>query len=428
MKKIMSAFLVSCMLGLNVTPALAVAKNNNIKDIQKDYWAKEQIETVVSEGIMFTDDDGNFNPDKSMTRVEFVHALLKVLSNNNLDVNVKNSFKDITASNAYYNDILRSQQLGLVYGYPDQTFKPNNSMLRSETTSVISHITKDKNVDYNVLNQFTDRNTIPNWAKLPYAKSINYGIYVNYPDESMLEPNKNLTRAEGAVLLAKLKDKLTVVKPQYVGPKEDVLAIEHLSVNKKAPNNTVQITNLRKVINQGNVLAVCFDSTFESKKHSAGDVVNFVLPEALYTDEGTMLLPANTKLVAEVTKIVPPKKFNKNARVHLLYKQIVMPDGKTYDIKARPFTKDNALKEGPWSTTGKIALSTISLGIVGAGAGVGFAFIPTHAAIGTGLAIGIPVGCGVGLIVGLLTPGLNYKAKEGEQVMILLMDDAAIAK
>ena len=204
--------------------------------------------------------------------------------------------------------------------------------------------------------------------------------------------------------------------------------IEHLSINKKAPNNTVKITDMKKIISEGNVLAVSFDSKFESKKHKAGDIVNFVLPEALYTDEGTLLLPAQTKLVAEITRIVPPKKFNKNARVNLTYKSIVLPDGKSYEIKARPFTKDNDLKEGPWSTTGKIALSTISLGIVGAGAGVGFAFIPTHAAIGTGLAIGIPVGCGVGLIVGLLTPGVNYKAKEGEQVMILLMDDATIAK
>lgn len=204
--------------------------------------------------------------------------------------------------------------------------------------------------------------------------------------------------------------------------------VEHLSINKKAPSNIVKVTKMKKIITQGNVLAVSFDSTFKSKDHKAGDIVNFVLPEALYTDEGTLLLPAQTKIVAEITRIVPPKKFNKNARVNLIYKQIVTPDGKAYDIKARPFTKDSALKEGPWTTAGKVALSTITLGIVGAGAGVGFAFIPTHAAIGTGLAIGIPVGCGVGFIVGLLTPGVNYKAKEGEQVMILLMDDASIAK
>ena len=48
--------------------------------------------------------------------------------------------------------------------------------------------------------------------------------------------------------------------------------------------------------------------------------------------------------------------------------------------------------------------------------------------IGTGIAIGTPVGAGVGLITGLVTPGLNYSAKQGEEVKVILLDDASIAK
>lgn len=207
---------------------------------------------------------------------------------------------------------------------------------------------------------------------------------------------------------------------------ETVLGVEHLSICKDAPNNIVKITNLRKVLTKGNVIVVSFDDKFMSKCHKAGDMVNFVLPEALYTDEGTMLLPACTKIVAEITRIVPPKKFNKNARVHLVYKAIVLPDGCCYSMCGRPFTKDCTLKEGPWMTFWKLFLSTVGLGVVGAGVGTGFAFIPNPAKLGVGFAIGIPVGCTVGLITGLCTPGLNYKAKKGEQVMVLLLDDASI--
>ena len=117
-----------------------------------------------------------------------------------------------------------------------------------------------------------------------------------------------------------------------------------------------------------------------------------------------------------------------NARVSLIFRKIVFPDNTCIDIKARPFTKDYKLKEGPWTTTGKLVLSTLTLGIVGAGAGVGFAFIPNPAEIGTGLAIGIPIGCGVGLAVGLITPGCHYKAKKGEAVYAILMDDVSICK
>lgn len=426
MKKLLVGFLIMSLLSLNITPVFAMKQNNSINDVNSGYWANSSIQLVVSDGIMRTDSSGNFNPEQAVTRAEFVSALLRVLNNDKIQVAESNKYSDLTISDSSYNDIMRSDMLGLVYGYPDGTFKPNQAMLRSESTAVISHITKDAYCDLTILDQFTDKDKIPAWSKFEYAKSISYGIYVNYPDPKMLEPNRILTRAECAVLLASLKLKLACVKSQYVGEVETLMATEHLSINKKAPCNTVNITNLRKIINKGNVFIVAFDEKFLTKNHQSGDIVNFVLPEALYTDEGTLLLPTGTKIVAEITRIVPAKKFNKNARVHLVYKSILLPDGTCYNMCGKPFTKDMTLKEGPWMTFWKLFLSTVGFGCVGAGAGVGFAFIPNPAKLGVGFAVGIPVGCSVGLIIGLCTKGLNYNAKKGEQVMVILLDDASI--
>lgn len=207
---------------------------------------------------------------------------------------------------------------------------------------------------------------------------------------------------------------------------EKTVAVEHLDVHKKAPCNVVTITNLRKTVEKGNVLQFVFDEKFFSKCAQAGQIVHFVVPQALYTTEGTLILPCGTKIVAEVINVEKPKWFNKNARVSLIFRQIVLPDNTCIAIKARPFTKDCKLKEGPWTTAGKLTLSTLTLGIVGAGAGVGFAFIPNPAKIGTGLAIGIPIGCGVGFVVGLITPGCHYKAKKGEAVYALLIDEFSV--
>lgn len=198
---------------------------------------------------------------------------------------------------------------------------------------------------------------------------------------------------------------------------------EYIDVHKKAPCNEVIVTNISNTIKQGNVLEFAFDEKFYSKTHEAGELVNFIVPQALYTREGTLLFPKCTKIVAEIINIQKPRMFNKNARVDLIFRRIVLPDNTCYEIKARPFTKDYKLKEGPWTTTGKIFLSTITLGIVGAGAGVGFAFIPNPAKLGAGFAIGIPVGCGVGLALGLITPGCHYKAKKGELVYAIVLED-----
>ncbi len=207
-----------------------------------------------------------------------------------------------------------------------------------------------------------------------------------------------------------------------------ILAEEHMFKEKKATTDLVYITKDNNIITQGNVFQIAFDCKLWSEKAKAGERVNFVAPEAIYTQEGTLLIPANSKVVATIIKIEKPKWFNKNARVYLNFECIVFPDGSAMAMSAKPFTKDGSLKEGPWMTAAKIAGSTVGLGAVGAGAGVGFAFIPNPAKLGTGFAIGIPVGCTVGLITGLVTPGLKYHAKAGETVKIILCKDLCLKK
>lgn len=419
MKKFVSGVMALCLLAFNAIPVLAAS----IADVSQNYWASKEINIVVDNNIM-TLSGNRFNPEGNMTRVEFVNALLKVLSDENLNVTISNKFKDVQSSDPNYENILRSQQLGLVYGYPDGTFKPNNTVLRSEAQSVISHITKDMDADTSVLNQFKDAAAIPAWAKKVYAKTINYGIYVNYPDSRELRPNDNLSRAEAAVLLARLKEKLDLVKQEYIG----TTRIEHLDVTRKAPNNEVAINNIQSTINQGNVLVVAFEDKFKSEEHKAGDIVTFVADKDICTEEGTLIIPAGTKFVAQINEIQPPKKFNKNARVYPQLTKIILPSGKELAFNAKPFSKDYSLKEGPWMTTGKLLLCTAAGAAVGTGAGVGFAFIPSPANIGTGVAIGTPVGAAVGLVTGLVTPGLEYHAKAGENIYVILLDDAVISK
>ena len=308
MKKIVSGLMALGLLAMNAVPALAATA---IADVSQNYWAKKEIVQVVDDNIMCL--SGNrFNPEGNMTRVEFVNALLKVLSNENLNVNISNKFSDISKDTPNYENILRSQQLGLVYGYPDGTFQPNRTVLRSEAQSVISHITKDMKADAAVLNQFKDAAAIPSWAKNVYAKTINYGIYVNYPDSRELRPNDNLSRAEAAVLLARLKAKLDLVKQEYIG----ATTIEHLDVTKKAPSNEVKVNNIQNTITEGNVLAVAFESKFKSEDHKAGDIVYFVNEENIVTKEGTVVIPAGSKFIAQINEIKDPRWFNKNARVY----------------------------------------------------------------------------------------------------------------
>ena len=207
---------------------------------------------------------------------------------------------------------------------------------------------------------------------------------------------------------------------------EQVLREEFLFPEKNCTTRKVVITDKRNILCKGNVFEIAFDCKFCSEISKAGDKISFSFSESVYTQDGTLIIPACTKVYATVTNIEKPRKFNRNARVYLRYDCIVLPNYTPANLDAKTYTKDGTLKEGTWMNVGKVAASTIGLGAIGAGTGVGFAFIPNPAKIGTGLAIGIPVGASVGLIAGLLTPGLKYHAKAGEKIKIILCDELSL--
>ena len=137
----------------------------------------------------------------------------------------------------------------------------------------------------------------------------------------------------------------------------------------------------------------------------------------------------NSKFVGYVRGITKQKMLNKNARVYISLNKLVLPDGTELEVKAKPFTKDFSLVENGWMTAGNLTAYTVGLGGVGTGAGAGLAFIPKPHKIAIGAAaIGLPVGCFIGLVTGLVTPGLKYHAKAGEEIYIILCDDLSIPK
>lgn len=201
------------------------------------------------------------------------------------------------------------------------------------------------------------------------------------------------------------------------------------NTKSKAPSSTVGLTENYYIVSKGNVLRVAFECKFLSECAKEGDYVYFFVPKDICTECGTLIIPMNSKFVGYVRGINPQKKLNKNARVYVSINKLILPDGTELEVKAKPFTKDFSLVENGWMTAGKLTASTVGLGAIGTGAGTGLAFIPKPHKIAIGAAaIGLPVGCFIGLVTGLITPGLKYHAKQGEEIYIILCDDLTIPK
>lgn len=416
MKKIFAILAVFFMMN-SFNPANAAVYS----DVPADYWANTEISAVVQDGILPLNNN-SFFPEQEVSRSDFNSALLKTLGHRSATISDSNPFSDVVSSRTDYADILLSSNLGLIYGYSDGTFKPDRIMTKAEAASVISHITKDYKGNVNSLKAFKDKDSIPSWATRQFAKTIDLGIYVNYPDADELLPNKNLNKAEAAVLLYKLKCKINSVQDKYIS-QEVLEGVEHLDVTKKAEVNEVQITNQKKVVLAKNIIKGYFYTYFSSKDVQVGDTVTFTAKKDIYTKEGTLVIPKETTMLAKVTCVEPKKWWNKNDKVSVEFEKMVLPSGVCTPFKATILNNNGVLTENRWA---KPVGYTVGGAVLGGGVGVGIAGFTGHHHYGNGVAIGVPTGAALGLLTGLTTPGRTYKANDGDYVWLELTQDLVI--
>lgn len=214
----------------------------------------------------------------------------------------------------------------------------------------------------------------------------------------------------------------TTCDPYY--NQEQPSKIEHLPTYKGSSVNMVKITSNSATVLANNVLKVTFTGDFNSKKVCPNNKISFVLNQGLTTTEGRKLLPCGTQVIGRIQQIEKPKWMNRNAKVYIVFEEMVLPNCVRLPMCAKVYAKDSALKASSWKAVGKAAGYTV--GLFGVGAGLGAAIgTAGKASIGC-MTYGMPIGAGVGLLAGTITPGLNYKAKEGKAIYIQLVQDLVI--
>ena len=192
---------IFCLLALGLLLIFAqAARALEVTDVKNDHWAAAAIANALNKGFMGFKSDYSFAPDDTLQRAEFIHSLLKVIKSGDIVAGTATKFKDVDSQTPYDESILTSEQLRLIFGYPDYTFKPEQPILRSEANAVIANVTKGFYGDINVLDSFDDADKIPNWALYSYIKNVVNKLYVNYPNPNEFRPNDYLTRAEAEVL------------------------------------------------------------------------------------------------------------------------------------------------------------------------------------------------------------------------------------
>lgn len=110
-------------------------------DVDTSYWGAEYIETVAARGIFKGYEDRTFGPDKPITRAELAAAIARYLGVAN-ETQMKDRLKvspltDI-AGNWAEQPLEELYRFGIVSGYGDGTFHPDNTITRAEAFKMIN--------------------------------------------------------------------------------------------------------------------------------------------------------------------------------------------------------------------------------------------------------------------------------------------------
>lgn len=416
MKKFLSVLFAIFMLAGNAMAAV-------ITDVPKNHWAATEIAYCIKEGIIKPYSDNSFRPEMPVNRSEFNSMLLRALGHLPVEIHDKNKFKDLNNNHWAYSDILKSEQLGLLYGYPDKTFKPEVQITKAEVASIISHITKQSVENVGILSQFADGDKVPSWGKNQYAKSIELGIYVNYPEAAYLLPNKILNRAEAAVLLYRLRKAMGAVQEKYVAKSMNNSANEQLNIDDNNSNKNTLSTNFRKIVLEGNVLRANISENFGTRRSDIGEFLDFTFVNDVYTEEGALIIPKGSILSSVVESLDSQRTLNKNSKVSVTFNSITFPSGKTAPVQGRIFDSKGALTASKVATFGKIAGYTLGSAAVGVASGIGISAMPNPKKVAEKSS---DEPNNAELVTGLVTPGFTVKADVDASLFVELIQDFSI--
>ena len=173
----------------------------------KNHWAREDVEYMAKLGIASGDESGMYRPDDMITRAEFAALTAKTMGLG--ETPYENSFFDVTGDEWYSGFVQTCRSNDFMNGY-DGLFNPCKNIEREEIAKVVVSAYNSKSgkqLERGKALYFNDIDLISYWAYDYIAQAQELG-FVNGVTDEMFAPKSCATRAEAAVMLRRMYDKL----------------------------------------------------------------------------------------------------------------------------------------------------------------------------------------------------------------------------
>lgn len=167
-----------------------------------NHWAYSAIKRVYNRGLMLGVSDTRFAPNQALSRAMLVTVLYRLADEP--DVTADNPFTDVPAGQWYTNAVIWAAANGIVSGFGDGTFRPNEPATRAQAAVMLCGYAKLAGRDTTQradLSAYADAAEIPSWA-LAEMQWANAAQLIRGRSDTILAPNAGTTRAEMAKILS----------------------------------------------------------------------------------------------------------------------------------------------------------------------------------------------------------------------------------
>lgn len=166
------------------------------------HWAEKAMQQWKQLGLIQGDRAQNLEPDRSITRAEFITIINRLFGFYEQFSNNGQRFNDVDSEAWYASEFTIAQEAGYIKGYADGSVKPKQLITREEAALIVERLFSLHEPANDNL-PFTDAAGLHSDSLMALAKLASNGILLGYSDGT-IRPKHAITRAEVVTILSRI--------------------------------------------------------------------------------------------------------------------------------------------------------------------------------------------------------------------------------
>jgi hypothetical protein len=224
--KFLAGAATAAVVASAVVPVATHAAEKNLTDVKEGSYYAEAVNTLAEAGVIKGYEDGTFRPNNQVTRAEVAKIIAVQLGLDTENAGTAN-YSDANGHWANTGGYLAAvAKAGIMKGDGNGTFRPNAPLTRAEMASIVVRA-YDLQAKEGFESQFKDLNAGGAWAA-DAIKTLEANGYANGIAKGQFGSASNVKRADVAVFLFR------VAKGEAAPTVESVSAINNIEVNEGA--------------------------------------------------------------------------------------------------------------------------------------------------------------------------------------------------